>query len=194
MCASCLQKKQGKNFLTIDFWVNTGEKASRFSLYIPCTRFCVLNIINPDNMALMFASAASIIPRLIESMNETNLIVTTYIEDSKSSDLEIRQAAWNEAIKRVKEHGAWHSSLVAIKIFGDGTLLFTMGRILFRWLEKVFVFLRQICSQTSEYVTSQSATIKTQVLKFYQKYPTQQLQQWVRIKWHRMLLMKDYLQ
>jgi hypothetical protein len=119
-------------------------------------------------MALLFASAASIVPRFIEHMGETNSIVAEYMENNKSPEEEIRQAAWIAAINRIKCNGAWHSGLVAIKIFGDSTFLFTAGKLLYEWLYEIFIFLRQVCPQSKEDLITQSSTIKDRVMKFYQ--------------------------
>ncbi len=121
-------------------------------------------------MALLFASAASIVPRFIEHMGETNSIVARYMENSNSPE-EVRQAAWIEAINRIKCHGVWHSGLVAIKIFGDGIFVFTAGKILYGWLEELFLFLRQVCPQSKADLIAKSSMIKDQVMKFYQSLP-----------------------
>jgi hypothetical protein len=122
-------------------------------------------------MALLFASAASVIPRFIEYWDETNSIVVKYMEKSNSPDERIRRAAWTEAINSIKRHGVWHSGLVVIKSFGDGVFLFTVSKIIYDWLHKLFLFLRQICSQPNEELITKTSTIKDQVMEFYNKLP-----------------------
>jgi hypothetical protein len=115
-------------------------------------------------MALLFASAASLAPRLIEFCGETNGIVTTYIEKCNSPDEQTHRNAWIEAINSIKRHGPWHSGLVAIKIFGDGIILFTMSRKIYEWLYKVFLFLRQIYYQPKEELIAKASIIKERVI------------------------------
>jgi hypothetical protein len=118
-------------------------------------------------MALFIASAASIVPRFLEYCGETNEIVTQYLERSNSPEEQARQIAWTEAINRIKHHGVWHSGLVASKIFGDTIILFTAAKLLYGWLEKLFVFLRRICSQSKEELIAQLSAIKDRVIEFY---------------------------
>jgi hypothetical protein len=118
-------------------------------------------------MTLFFASAASFAPRVIERFGETNYIVTQYIEKSNGADETTRHIAWTEAINSIKRHGPWHSGLVAIKILGDGMIVFTVGKIFYQWLDKLFLFLRQICSYPKEELINQSSIVKDRVMALH---------------------------
>jgi len=88
------------------------------------------------------------------------------MKKSNSSEEQVCKIAWTEPINSIKRHGAWHSGLVTIKIFGDGILLFTAGKIIYEWLGELFLFLRQVCLKPKEELIRQSSTIANRVMDF----------------------------
>ena len=120
-------------------------------------------------MALGIAALASLAPRFFEWCDSTDEIVKNLMLQLKSEVEETRSNAWAAAIDQIKERPVRHITYLAVKTFGDLTILSVIIRTAFKWMVDLFQYLRSLYAQPRAVLEATFNAIRERIASFIEQ-------------------------
>ena len=118
-------------------------------------------------MIIPFAVAGSVLPRVCEWWDSTNLVAWVLVKELKNAqNLEERYVLWNAAIEEIMQHPYKHMVYLGGKIIGDVVLFRALYPKVVVWLKKMFDYIRYLGNVSREYLIAMYPTIRATVLAF----------------------------